>query len=203
MTSFKRILITILAFQCIVNLYGQKDPFQIKNYSERDSIYSSSTYDYVVRFISQKEIFPISDLKSLIPNLLNQSVFKSTNSIFLKPVSIRPEFKSLVFLEMMTPDTINSLQDERFVLLIFNFNKDRKLISSCEIPVYEKVNSGLSFSGLDTDLSFPNNSILIKETHVDHPTDMSAKYKITEDSFKSKKEHSIFMNVSGNLTLTK
>jgi len=202
MNIVRSIYVVLLVLLSPALLFSQKNLYQIKNNSEVDSQIKSWGCDSIERYLTQNEVLPISDFKKLIPQLTNQSAFKANNKIFLRPLHIRPDITSLLFLSKTAPDT-TCLQDDEYALDIYNFNKECNLISTCHISVYEEINSGLSFGSLITYLTFSDNYIFIKEIRIDRPTDMIIHFKVTEETFKSKIEHSIFMDPAGNMILKK
>jgi|WetSurMetagenome_2_1015567.scaffolds.fasta_scaffold664815_1 hypothetical protein len=85
---------------------------------------------------------------------------------------------------MIKPDTLWSLKDIQIRMYLYNFDTNKRLISSALIARYDDINDGFSHSGTDTELIFKNNLIYIKEIHNDYPTDMIVKFKVNKNSFK-------------------
>jgi hypothetical protein len=203
MIKFRTTLLIAFLLANYASLLCQTNKFEINRFKKDDPFALKWDCQIVEKYIEQKKIISRFSFGTVVATHEVDSLLKKSNYSFYAETIINPQITSLLFLEKVTPDTIECLEDIEYKLILFNFNKRCELISSACIAKYERINSGLSFSGLDAELIFKRNSILIKEVEDSHPVDMMVRFKITDNTFKTRKEFIINLDDNGSLAQKK
>lgn len=203
MTKLKIILILFIILVINHSVSGQLSNIQIINYRPNDPFVLEWDCVTVNKYLLKSKKLVNFNFSNELPQLSIDSLSKKSNYSFYCRVEINSKINSLIFLEKNTPDTTYGFQDDLYKFHIHNFNQNCSLLSSCTIHIYERSSDGLSFYGLETSLTFKNNLIIVNEIHEMKPLDLIVRFKITEDTFKTREEHIIQLDNDGFLSQIK
>ena len=197
-SSRSKILISIVFLVINIIAFGQQEHIEIFNYDLKDTTNAHIKCSSIQKFIEQKKAIKNLVFSNLLRDYNIDTLLIDTNSVYIGKAIINPKYFSLFFVSKLKPDT-DCLESISYRMYLLNYNKSCNLVSSALIAKYDRINSGLSFTGNDTEMIFKKNTIKSKIIHDAHPIDLKVKFEYKKEIIK----YLILMDENGKLILKK